>query len=113
MKIVIEPALLSGNYRLRKFATGQDASCSERSILVPSVSTNESSPIKQFESIGLSKRETEVLALVAAGKTNPQISQQLAISVKTVKKHLENIFGKLNANSRNDAVNKALQKLER
>jgi DNA-binding NarL/FixJ family response regulator len=50
------------------------------------------------------------LALVAAGKTNPQIFQQLAISVKTVKKYLEHIFGKSNANSRIDAVNKALQK---
>jgi two-component system, NarL family, nitrate/nitrite response regulator NarL len=58
----------------------------------------------------LSKREAEVLALVAAGKTNLQISQYLAISIKTVKKHLEHIFNKLNATSRIDAVNKALQK---
>jgi DNA-binding CsgD family transcriptional regulator len=76
--------------------------CTEQSINV--------SPIEQFQSIGLSKREAEVLALVAAGKTNPQISQQLTISVKTVKKHLEHIFGKLNATSRNNAVNKAFQK---
>jgi LuxR family transcriptional regulator, maltose regulon positive regulatory protein len=61
----------------------------------------------------LSKREAEVLALVAAGKTNLQISLQLAIEIKTVKKHLEHIFGKLNVKSRNDAVNKALQQLDR
>jgi DNA-binding CsgD family transcriptional regulator len=63
-----------------------------------------------LQSIGLSKREAEVLALVAAGKTNPQISLQLNISVKTVKKHLEHIFGKLNAQNRMDALNKALKR---
>jgi two-component system, NarL family, response regulator LiaR len=49
------------------------------------------------------------LALVAAGKTNAQISEQLVISVKTVKKHLENSFVKLGARNRVDAVNKAFQ----
>jgi DNA-binding CsgD family transcriptional regulator len=82
----------------------------EQHLLICTEELIDISPVEQFQSIGLSKREAEVLGLVAAGKTNPQISQQLAISVKTVKKHLENIFGKLNANSRNDAVNKALQK---
>jgi DNA-binding CsgD family transcriptional regulator len=68
-------------------------------------------PLEQhLQSIGLSKREAEVLALVAAGKTNLQISLQLNISVKTVKKHLEHIFEKLNAQNRIDAVNKALKR---
>jgi DNA-binding CsgD family transcriptional regulator len=68
--------------------------------------------VQRFQSIGLSKREAEVLTLVAAGKTNSQISQQLSIGIKTVKKHLEHVFGKLDANSRNDAVEKALAKIE-
>jgi DNA-binding CsgD family transcriptional regulator len=85
----------------------------EQHLLICTEQSTDFSPVDRFQSIGLSKREAEVLALVALGKTNPQISQQLAISVKTVKKHLEHIFSKLNATSRNDAVNKALQKLGR
>jgi DNA-binding CsgD family transcriptional regulator len=85
----------------------------EQHLLICSERSPDFSTVEHFQSIGLSKREAEILTLVAAGKTNPQISEQLAISVKTVKKHLENIFGKLNANSRIDAVNKALQKLDR
>jgi DNA-binding NarL/FixJ family response regulator len=82
----------------------------EQHLLICTEKSIDFSPIQHFQSIGLSKREAEVLALVAAGKTNLQISQYLAISVKTVKKHLEHIFNKLNATSRIDAVNKALQK---
>ncbi len=85
----------------------------ERHVLICTETASDFSPVQHFQSIGLSKREAEVLALVAAGKTNLQISQQLVISVKTVKKHLEHIFGKLNANSRIDAVNKAMQQLYR
>ena len=83
----------------------------EQHLLICSERSRDFSPIQHFQSIGLSKREAEVLAFVAVDKTNPQISQQLGISQKTVKKHLEHIFSKLNASSRNDAVNKALQKL--
>jgi DNA-binding CsgD family transcriptional regulator len=85
----------------------------EQHLLVLSEKVMNFSPVQQLQSIGLSKREAEVLALVAAGKTNLQISQQLAIAVKTVKKHLEHIFEKLNAQNRVDAVNKALQQLPR
>jgi DNA-binding CsgD family transcriptional regulator len=82
----------------------------EQHLLICTEKSSEFSSAQHLQSIGLSKREAEVLALVAAGKTNPQIAQQLTISVKTVKKHLEHIFSKLNANSRIDAINKALQK---
>jgi DNA-binding CsgD family transcriptional regulator len=85
----------------------------EQHLLICSEKSIDFSPVQHFQSIGLSKREAEVLALVAAGQTNPQIAQQLTISIKTVKKHLEHIFGKLDANSRNDAVDKALQKFVR
>jgi DNA-binding CsgD family transcriptional regulator len=82
----------------------------EQHLLICTEKSSEFSSVQHLQSIGLSKREAEVLALVAAGKTNPQIAQQLTISVKTVKKHLEHIFSKLNADSRIDAINKALQK---
>lgn len=56
----------------------------------------------------LTEREQEVLALVANALSNRQIAVQLAITEGTVKRHLRNIFGKLSAVSRIDAVNKAI-----
>jgi two-component system, NarL family, nitrate/nitrite response regulator NarL len=55
----------------------------------------------------LSGREKEVLALVAKAMSNRQIAGTLAITEGTVKRHLRNIFRKLDAVSRIDAVNKA------
>jgi DNA-binding CsgD family transcriptional regulator len=49
---------------------------------------------------GLTPREREVLALVATGKTNRSIADELYISEKTVARHVANIFGKLGLNSR-------------
>src|SRR5215211_688179 len=51
-----------------------------------------------------SGRELEVLQLVAAGKSNRQIATELFVSVGTVKTHLNNLYRKLNARSRTQAV---------
>lgn len=48
----------------------------------------------------LTQREQEVVALVAAGKTNGDIALLLNISARTVQKHLENIFRKLGVETR-------------
>ena len=52
----------------------------------------------------LSRRETEVLQLVAQGYTNKAIAAQLDISDRTVQGHLANIFGKFGAQSRTECV---------
>jgi DNA-binding NarL/FixJ family response regulator len=49
---------------------------------------------------GLTPREVEVARLVATGRTNQQIAEVLVLSDKTVKRHLEHIFGKLGVSSR-------------
>jgi DNA-binding NarL/FixJ family response regulator len=53
---------------------------------------------------GLTAREAEVLRLVATGKTNREIADELCLSVKTVARHLSNIFGKLGVSSRTAAT---------
>lgn len=53
---------------------------------------------------GLSRREVEVLRLVAIGKTNRDISDELFISEKTVARHLTNIFNKIGTESRTQAA---------
>jgi LuxR family maltose regulon positive regulatory protein len=55
----------------------------------------------------LSDRETEVLALVADGRTNSQIAGELYLSVGTVKAHVHHIFGKLLVRNRSQAVARA------
>jgi LuxR family maltose regulon positive regulatory protein len=55
----------------------------------------------------LTPRETEVLELLAAGDSNQTIADKLFITVRTVKKHTSNIYGKLNVDSRTQAVARA------
>jgi DNA-binding NarL/FixJ family response regulator len=52
----------------------------------------------------LSRRESEVLTLIAAGKTNRAIAAELFISEKTVARHVSNIFMKLRLSSRSEAT---------
>lgn len=56
----------------------------------------------------LSGRECEVLALAGEALSNLQIARRLSIAEGTVKRHLRNVYGKLRAVSRLDAVNKAV-----
>ena len=53
---------------------------------------------------GLTEREIEVLRLVAAGRSNPDIAHALVLSPKTVERHLSNIFTKLDVPSRTAAA---------
>jgi LuxR family maltose regulon positive regulatory protein len=55
----------------------------------------------------LSERELEVLALVASGKSNVEIASSLFVSLSTVKTHINNLYRKLGARSRTQAIARA------
>jgi DNA-binding CsgD family transcriptional regulator len=59
---------------------------------------------RSAERLGLTPRETEVLALVAAGRTNRQIGEVLYVSEKTASVHVSNILRKLGVSSRVEAA---------
>jgi pimeloyl-ACP methyl ester carboxylesterase/DNA-binding CsgD family transcriptional regulator len=58
---------------------------------------------------GLTARELQVLRLVAAGSTNKEISSELGVAVATVERHLVNVYTKIGARGRADAVAYALR----
>ncbi|MES2655892.1 MAG: LuxR C-terminal-related transcriptional regulator [Bacteroidota bacterium] len=61
----------------------------------------------EIANLGISKRELDVLQLMATGLSNEEIAAQLFISLNTVKTHSSNIFLKLDVKRRTQAVEKA------
>jgi DNA-binding CsgD family transcriptional regulator len=61
-------------------------------------------PAEVRDGAGLSRRELDVLTLMAAGKTNPEIGDTLAISVNTVARHVSRIFTKIGVANRTQAA---------
>lgn len=83
---------------IRGVARGEDGWVSRK------VAARMSTWMKEDEETPLTSREVEVLKGVVAGKTNQEIAQELNISEKTVEKHLDGVFGKLNVTSRTEAA---------
>ncbi|MEO5873486.1 MAG: response regulator transcription factor [Streptosporangiaceae bacterium] len=76
--------------------------------VVVAVSRQSLQRMSKPEECPLSEREREVLTVVAQALSNAQIAARLSITEGTVKRHMRNIFAKLEAVSRLDAVNKAV-----
>ena len=64
----------------------------------------DTSLVSQLE---LSKREMEILSLLAQGHSNQEIAAKLFVSLSTVKTHIQNLFEKLDVKRRTQAVEKA------
>ncbi|MGD2156056.1 MAG: response regulator transcription factor [Anaerolineales bacterium] len=62
------------------------------------------------ESVSLTTREKDVLSLVAAGRTDKEIAENLTISIHTVKSHMRNILAKLHVENRRQAAQLAKHK---
>jgi two-component system, NarL family, response regulator LiaR len=61
----------------------------------------------ELEQMGISKRELEVLELMAGGLSNQEIADKLFVSLNTVKTHAANLFQKLDVRRRTQAVQRA------
>jgi two-component system, NarL family, response regulator LiaR len=61
----------------------------------------------KIDALGISKREMEVLELIAQGLSNQEIAEKLFVSLNTVKTHSSNLFVKLDVKRRTQAVQKA------
>jgi LuxR family maltose regulon positive regulatory protein len=55
----------------------------------------------------LSRRELEVLRLIVAGLSNPEIAEELVVAVSTVKSHVNHIYGKLGVKNRVQVADRA------
>jgi DNA-binding CsgD family transcriptional regulator len=66
------------------------------------------SPRLRTSELGLTRRQAEVLRHLAAGFSNAQIARRLAVSERTVAKHLENVYARLGVTSRTAAVARAI-----
>ena len=77
-----------------------------RHIVASSVGGETSTVVTEH---GLSRRELEILRLMAKGLSNRMIADRIALGTTTVKGHVESIFEKLNVDSRTEAVTAALR----
>ena len=78
--------------------------------LSPEAATRLAKDLRRTEGMkSLTQRETSVLRLVAEGLANKEIARRLVISEKTVKAHLNNVFAKLDVNSRTQAALQAIR----
>jgi LuxR family maltose regulon positive regulatory protein len=91
--------------KLLRRAVAQDQHASYALRLLSALGETTTAPQSLIEP--LSERELEVLRWVAAGYSNQEIAQELVLAVSTVKKHINNIYGKLEVGSRTQAVAKA------
>lgn len=60
-----------------------------------------------LKSLGISKREYEVLELIAGGLSNQEIADKLFVSTSTIKTHTSNLFAKLDVRRRTQAIQRA------
>jgi DNA-binding NarL/FixJ family response regulator len=91
----------AGAWAAGESLTPQQADAEARAFLAATESTRvPTSSIDKAAAHGLTRREMEVLRLVAAGHSNREIADALFISIPTVKRHISNLLAKLGVTSR-------------
>jgi DNA-binding NarL/FixJ family response regulator len=70
---------------------------------------SESSPVSSGSSVSMTSREMQVLRAIAKGHTTKRLAKDLGLAVPSIETHLRNIFKKLDAANRGEAVSAALR----
>jgi predicted ATPase/DNA-binding CsgD family transcriptional regulator len=90
-------------------ASGDEAPFQETSSRAMAGETPGSNDLENLQAAGLTRREAEILRLVATGLTDAQVAEKLFLSPRTVSKHLQSIYAKLHVTSRTAAARAALE----
>lgn len=90
------------------FHTAYDLAPPEWLVSLGVASGSETGGVASLDSVALTQRELEVLRLIAVGKSNRDIGQELVISLSTVAHHVTNILNKTGASNRTEAVSFAV-----
>jgi DNA-binding CsgD family transcriptional regulator len=98
----------------RSWATGQAMTIQETIALALTMHESAallSQPQKEVSALvaGLTSREAEVLRLLAQGQSNKEIAAELVLSVRTVERHITNLYGKIDARGKADATAYAIR----
>jgi DNA-binding NarL/FixJ family response regulator len=99
----------------RNWATGRELSIQQAIALAldirPSGASDSavSADRPKGDLAGLTTREVEVLRLVARGQSNKEIATELVLSVRTVERHITNLYGKIDARGKADATAYAIR----
>lgn len=103
----VEPLIVRRGHQYLVIKLVTDYGRGQHLLLMDEASMN--APPDLLLGLGLTKREAEVLAWVAQGKTNRETGIILSLSTRTVQKHLEHVFAKLGVETRTAAILKAWQ----
>ncbi len=95
------------NFRERILEEFEKYSGDASKVSLPDVQTEKTSAMEEDLASLLTNRELDVLLLLAKRRSNKEIANELFISVATVKRHVVNIYRKLNVNKRREAILKA------
>jgi DNA-binding CsgD family transcriptional regulator/pimeloyl-ACP methyl ester carboxylesterase len=101
--------LLDGSWIAPYFGGGTQAIVAAISGFVLTPSADPAATAVTALDVGLTPRETEVLSLIAKGRTSGEISRELGLSIRTVGRHITNIYDKLGVQGRAEATAYALR----
>jgi DNA-binding CsgD family transcriptional regulator len=104
-----QPEAVTARAAAESFRSGQPVAGAVEAALAAIDAVALDAPPSARDRLGLTDRESEVLALVAAGKSDGEIADQLVISKKTASVHVANIKSKLGAASRVEVATIALR----
>ena len=111
VRIFVDEGEAMRNLLRHAAARGIASSYTQRLLSAFDKPTRPASTLAQDTADGLAEpltaREVEILRLIAAGMRNQEVADHLFISLSTVKRHIANAYGKLNATHRTEAIARA------